>query len=162
LQRLLSKNGDLHDTKKIVIWFAFTAEGQRIAQMLSQIDVTFVSFFGRMSGEERKQSRLRFMKDPSVRVFLGQVDRGMGMNELIVSNTSIYYSNSQKVESRLQSERRIRRKGSEVHEKIFYIDLISEHTIDGKVVAAVQKARNIAMDILCGLKQGRSLEEVIV
>jgi SNF2 family DNA or RNA helicase len=58
----------------------------------------------------------------------------------------VYYSNGYDLEKRLQSEARIDRIGQEY--PMTYIDIVTEDTIDTKVVKALRKKLNIASDIM--------------
>ena len=66
----------------------------------------------------------------------------------------IYYSNGYDLEKRLQSEARIDRIGQKY--PMTYIDIVTEDTIDTKVVKALRKKLNIASDIM-----GEELKEWI-
>jgi SNF2 family DNA or RNA helicase len=58
----------------------------------------------------------------------------------------VYYSNGYDLEKRLQSEARIDRIGQKY--PMTYIDIVTEDTIDTKVVKALRKKLNIASDIM--------------
>jgi SNF2 family DNA or RNA helicase len=155
--------GDLKKKKKIVVWCSYTDEIRRIEEALMGIDGITATrlFYGEMDREARSKSRIMFRDNPEVRWFIAQVDAGLGMNELIVSDTAIYFSNSFKVVSRQQSMRRTRRKGSENHKIITYYDLVTEGSIDLEVLKSVQSSMDLAQSVLNKLKQGASLREVL-
>ena len=58
----------------------------------------------------------------------------------------MYYSNSYDLEKRLQSEDRAHRIGQTG--SVTYVDLISENTIDERIVKALRKKINIANEIM--------------
>ena len=58
----------------------------------------------------------------------------------------VYFSNGYDLEKRQQSEARIDRIGQE--KPMTYIDIISEDTIDDKIVLALRKKQNIASQIM--------------
>ena len=60
--------------------------------------------------------------------------------------TVIYYSNSYDLEVRLQSEDRAHRIGQE--QKVTYIDLVAEKTVDEVIVKALRQKINIATQVL--------------
>lgn len=144
---------------KLVTWCAHTAEIERIADELPTRDR--VLFYGKMNRTQREQARKDFQSRDRVRYFVGQVDAGMGMNELICADTAVYFSNSRRVISRLQSERRTRRKGSEIHKTITYYDLLSEKSIDTHIAKDLTGKMDIAAYILKQLKQGHSLRSLV-
>lgn len=123
-QRVMTTDG------KTVVWAAHRAECARIAQHIRHAhpDVGVATLDG--TGRRRERERVRFRDDPTCRVFMANPDRGAGMNELVVADTAAYYSNSRKAISRIQSETRTRRSGSEQHDRIDYVDFVTEDTID--------------------------------
>lgn len=152
---------DLCGTKsKVVIWCAHTAEITKIAELAKSNGWGHVTFSG-SNRRQKVQARQNFKCDPTIRLFIGQVDSGVGMNELIVADTSIYFSNSHKVVSRQQSMRRTRRIGSEHHERITYWDLISEGTVDLPILRSVQRSMSLATDILSKLKKGMPIRSIL-
>jgi len=60
---------------------------------------------------------------------------------------AIYYSNLWSNDLRLNSEARIRRKGSEIHDSIMYIDLITKGTYDKKVYDCLLKKKNLIAEM---------------
>ena len=62
------------------------------------------------------------------------------------ASTVVYYSNNYDLEKRLQSEDRAHRIGQV--NKVTYIDLICENTVDEKIVKALKSKINIANEIL--------------
>ena len=160
LKELLTDEDYLKHKPKIVIWCAFTAEILKIAEMAKELEIKAVTFYG-SDRKKKNQARKDFKNKASVRLFIGQVDSGVGMNELVVSDTAAYFSNSHKVVSRQQSMRRVRRKGSEVHEQITYWDLITEKSTDLMTLKNVQNSMSVARNILMQLRKGVPLKEVL-
>ena len=160
LEDVLKDPGMAGQKPKVIVWAAHTAELRMIRQMAAGNSWKSVAFFG-SDRKAKEQARKSFRDDPSVRLFVGQVDAGVGMNELIVADTAIYYSNSTKVVSRQQSERRNRRIGSEIHRSITYYDLLTEGTIDKHVLSCVKRHMSLATTILNELKQGRKIRNLL-
>lgn len=157
----LKGEGDFAQKPKIVIWGSYTAELQHICQLLTQSNITYAPYFGPMTTRQREQTRLTFATDPGVRCFVGQVDRGVGMNELIVADTAIWHSNSFKVVSKQQSSRRTRRKGSERHQQITHVNMVTEGSADLAIARNINKAMDVAASILAQLKQGIPLRQIV-
>lgn len=160
LEDLLKDPAYLKRKPKIVIWANRTEEIERLAGLTNQFGRT-VMFYGQQSSGINNRARQLFAKDKGTRFFVGQVDKGVGINELIVSDVAVYYSNSLRVVSRQQSMRRNRRKGSEIHKSITYYDLVSENTVDVKILASVRKNMDVAQSILNDLKAGNSLRSIL-
>lgn len=158
LHRLV-KDGELVPYPKVVVWCSRTAEIIKLTKELREYGKV-VSFFG--SNRRRKETaRHQFKKDRDTRFFVAQVDSGTGMNELTVANAAVYFSNSQKLVSRQQSMRRTRRYGSEKHSHCLYIDLVSEDTIDMKLLLSLQRKMSLADEIHKELKKGRALRDTL-
>ncbi len=149
--------------RKLVIWCSRTAEIERIFNWASDglaIDGYPVAHYG-SNRLTKRSARLMFKQDVKCRLFIAQVDSGVGMNELVVANTAFYYSQSTKVVSRQQSMRRTRRKGSEIHKQIKYYDLVTEGSIDQKILQGIYSSMDVAQSILNQLKKGVPLRKAI-
>jgi superfamily II DNA or RNA helicase len=142
---------------KIVIWCAYIAEIDKIAELLEGMEMKVVKFYGGLKEDEKVAARKQFKNDPATQVFIGQCDSGVGMNELIVSDVAVYYSNSFKVVSRQQNMRRIRRKGSESHQSITYIDLATEKSLDTHIIESLKKNMDVATYIMDKIKRGQPI-----
>ena len=160
LKELLTDEEYLKNKPKIVIWCAFTAEIEAIAQLAKECGIKAVTFYGANKAKKNK-ARQDFKSKANIRLFIGQVDSGVGMNELVVADTAIYFSNSHKVVSRQQSMRRIRRRGSEIHRQITYWDLITEESVDLAILKNVQQSMSIAHSILTQLRKGVALKKIL-
>jgi len=160
LKELLTDAEYLKHKPKIVIWCAFTAEILKIKELAKELKIKAVVFYG-SNRIQKNQARKDFKQKPAVRLFIGQVDSGVGMNELTVADTAVYFSNSHKVVSRQQSMRRIRRRGSEIHKQITYWDLITEETPDLMILRSIQKSMSVAQNILTQLRKGVPLRQVL-
>ena len=58
----------------------------------------------------------------------------------------VYFSNGYDLEKRLQSEDRAHRIGQK--QKVTYVDLIAEDTVDEKIVEALRNKINIASEVM--------------
>lgn len=157
----LLTRGMLRDKPKVVVWAAHNAEVRLIYRHLRDANVRCIAYFEQAHGKAGEALRKKFRDDPHERVFIGQADRGRGMNELIVADTTVYYSNSLRAASRFQSERRIRRKGSEHHKAVLYVDLLTETSIDVEIHRSLKRHRNAAQAILQALQAGHALRHAL-
>ena len=160
LKELLTDEEYLKNKPKVVIWCAFTAEILKVAELAKELKIKTVTFYG-SDRKKKDQARKDFKNKANVKLFIGQVDSGVGMNELTVADTAVYFSNSHKVVSRQQSMRRIRRRGSEIHKQITYWDLVTEKSTDLITLKSVQKSMSVAHNILMQLRKGASLKEAL-
>ena len=104
-------------------------------------------FYGATPGEERQLIVERFQDpDSPLRFFVGQPRTGGYGLTLTEAHTVIYYSNGYDLEVRLQSEDRAHRIGQT--NKVTYIDIIAENTVDEKVIQALRDKINISTQVL--------------
>ncbi len=157
---LLKDPDYLANKKKIVIWCAHTAEICMLVAVAATLKIGAVAFRGG-SRKRKDEARRRFRDDKTIKLFIGQVDSGVGMNELVVSDTAVYYSNSFKVVSRQQSMRRIRRKGSEIHKTITYWDLVTEGTVYERILKDLRNNISTADYILSRIREGHPISTIL-
>lgn len=119
--------------------------------------VKAVTFYGSV---DKDKARKDFHNKNDIRLFIGQVDSGVGMNELVVADTALYYSNSHKVLSRKQSEGRLRRKGTK-HRVVTYYDLITEGTTDIQVFKKLQLGVSFADYVIDKLRNKEPLSRIL-
>ena len=96
--------------------------------------------------DERQNNIRKFQTDPECRFLIGTPQTGGYGITLTQANTVIYYSNGYDLEKRLQSEDRAHRIGQK--KAVTYVDLITEKTVDEKIVKALRKKINIASEVL--------------
>ena len=104
-------------------------------------------FYGQTKSEDR-QSIVEKFQDPQspLRFFVGQPRTGGYGLTLTEAKTVIYFSNGYDLEVRLQSEDRAHRIGQT--NKVTYIDIVCERTVDEKIVKALRMKQNIAQTVL--------------
>ena len=85
-------------------------------------------------------------KNSKLRFFVGNPSTGGYGLTLHAAHTVIYYSNTYDLEKRMQSEDRAHRIGQV--NKVTYIDLISEGTIDEKIVQSLRGKIDIASEVM--------------
>jgi SNF2 family DNA or RNA helicase len=134
--------------KKIVIWAVNIYTIKLLKRWLNHyFNQRVVTFYGH-NPKQKRQAREQFANDHKTKFFIGQADSGIGMNELVVANTGIYFDNSFRVDSRMQSKRRIRRKGSEKHKTINYIDFVTEDSMDVHILNCLRQNQSVADFVL--------------
>ena len=134
---------------KAIIWANFTHDIESIVELLTKMygEDSVVSYYGATSTEQRDYAMSSFQNpDSPVRFFVGQPRTGGYGLTLTQASTVIYYSNSYDLEVRLQSEDRAHRIGQV--NKVTYIDIIAEKTVDEKVLQALRSKIDIASVVL--------------
>jgi SNF2 family DNA or RNA helicase len=134
---------------KVIIWAIYRHDIKKIEETLAERygKDSVQSFYGDTKDTERQLIVDRFMdiKD-NLRFFVGNPKTGGYGLTLTSSHTVVYYSNSYDLETRLQSEDRAHRIGQK--EKVTYVDLISEKTIDEFIVKNLRAKINLATKVL--------------
>ena len=130
---------------KIIIWARFRRDIEQIVEALKKAygENSVGSYYGDTSDENREALVSNF-QDPEheTRFFVGNPQTaGYGLT-LTAAHNVIYYSNDFNLETRVQSEDRCHRIGQ--NEKVTYVDLISEGTVDEHIVHALQNKIKLA------------------
>ncbi len=127
--------------KKVIVWARFRRDISAIHEMLGG-----VRYDGATSADDRADAIDRFQNDPSCKYFIGNPSAaGLGIT-LHAADLVVYYSNSFKLEERLQSEDRAHRIG--LNHSVVYVDIIAEETIDEHIAGSLQAKINIADSII--------------
>ena len=134
---------------KVIVWSRFRYDIQQLQALISSKlgPGSCGSYYGDTSDEDRTKLVREFQDpDSSVRVFIGNPQTaGYGLT-LTQATTVIYYANDFNLETRIQSEDRCHRIGQK--NTVTYVDLISESTIDEKIVTALRKKIEISAKTL--------------
>ena len=134
---------------KIIIWAIYRHDIKKIEETLSERygKESVKSFYGDTADADRQDIVNAFQdRESNLRFFVGNPRTGGYGLTLTASHTVIYYSNSYDLEIRLQSEDRAHRIGQK--EKVTYVDLISEKTIDEFIVKNLRAKINLATKVL--------------
>jgi len=137
-----------HDGKAIV-WSRFRHDIKSIVAMLNKEfgPGSAAAYFGDTPDDERLAIVQNF-QDPNhpLKYFVGNpATAGYGLT-LTEANLVVYYANDFNLETRIQSEDRAHRIGQK--NPVTYIDLISEGTIDERIVEALRNKINIGALVL--------------
>jgi len=137
-----------HDGKAI-IWSRFRYDIQQITKMLNE---TFgqgcaASFYGDTPDDERQRIVEDFQdKNSKLKFFVGNpATAGYGLT-LTEADLVVYYANDFNLETRAQSEDRAHRIGQK--NNVTYVDLITDGTIDEKIVTSLQSKIDISAKVL--------------
>jgi len=134
---------------KIIIWSRFRYDIMKIAQVLSDNfgESKVAKYFGDTKDDERSEIINRFQNPNSdLRFFIGNpstAGRGLTLTE---AQTVVYYANDFNLDTRIQSEDRCHRIGQ--NKSVTYIDLISEGTIDEKIVHSLVNKIDLSAKVL--------------
>ena len=134
---------------KVIIWSRFRYDILQITQMLNKEfgEGSAAAYYGDTTDDERQSIVQQFQSPGSgLRFFVGNpATAGYGLT-LTEADLVIYYANDFNLETRIQSEDRAHRIGQK--NNVTYIDLISEDTIDEKIVEALRNKIDIGARVL--------------
>jgi SNF2 family DNA or RNA helicase len=133
---------------KAIIWSHYTHDVERIINKIKEVygDDSVVDYYGATDSDQRSINIKKFQTDDKCRFFVGTTHTGGYGITLTAGSTMIYFSNGYDLEKRQQSEARIDRIGQT--KKMTYIDIISQDTIDERIVKALRNKVNIANAIM--------------
>ena len=134
---------------KVIIWSNYVQDIENIAKEIGKRfgEGSFCTYYGGTKQKHRQASIDNFQDpDSPVRFFIGNPQPGGYGITLTAAKTVVYYSNSYDLEKRLQSEDRAHRIGQT--DKVNYVDIICEESVDEKIVAALRQKIDIANEIL--------------
>lgn len=137
---------DVTHENKIIIWCVFKRNYAMVGNLCSSLGLKACALHGETTD---KQTQIDlFQNDPNYKVMIANPGAGgIGIN-LTAASYMVYYSRNFSLEQEIQSEARNYRGGSEIHEKITRIDLVSPGTIDEICIKALEMKRQIGDSIL--------------
>jgi SNF2 family DNA or RNA helicase len=133
---------------KAIIWANYQRDITNIIESIIEKygPGSVVDYYGLTPQEERQENIKKFQNDENCRFIVGTPQTGGYGITLTQANTVIYYSNGYDLEKRLQSEDRAHRIGQT--KSVTYVDLITEDTVDEKIVKALRDKINIASEVM--------------
>jgi len=130
------------------VWAVFKENYNDIREVCEKLKLDYVEVTGEVSQKNKMLAVERLNNDPKCRVLIGHPGSGgIGIN-LVAANHTIFYSRSFSLEYDIQAEARNYRGGSEQHEKVTRIDLVTPNTIDEQVLKALASKKNIGYQVL--------------
>jgi DNA-binding transcriptional regulator YiaG len=129
--------------KKLVIFARFLPELDAIEKLLKRKSLHYSLIKGDV--KDRAKQVEQFQNEPTIKVFVGQLQTtGMGLT-LTAADTAVFYSISYNYADYEQAKARIHRIGQK--NNCTYIHLVAKDTIDEKVLTALNNKKNLAVII---------------
>lgn len=134
-----------HDGKAI-IWCSYDHDVRLVSDFLRRKhgDRSVAQFWGGNNATRETDNR-RFQEDPSCRYMVATPSAGGRGRNWSVADLMIYYSNTENLEHRDQSEERASSVGQE--DRVTVVDLITRGTIEEKIVKSLREKINMAGSI---------------
>lgn len=125
--------------EQVVIWCKYLWEIEQVAEALSRHGPT-AKMWGESTGEERIQIKDDFQEGKIRFLVANQQIGGIG-HTFTASHLAYYYSNTNSLEDRLQSEDRIHRTGQD--ENCLYTDLLCAGTVDYTIFGSIGEKKDL-------------------
>jgi SNF2 family DNA or RNA helicase len=137
---------EVEDTEKVIIWCIYDADIQRVVAALRHTygEGSVARFWGG-NRKTREAEEHKFKTDPSVRFMVATQSAGGRGRTWDMANTVIYYSNSDNLDYRSQSEERPKAMNKTI--PIAYIDLVVPGTVDEKFIISLRRKIDMATAI---------------
>jgi SNF2 family DNA or RNA helicase len=137
--------------EKFLIWCAFREDVRVVQEFLAETydAASVVTFTSGESTQQRDDAVDRIQSDPGTRFFVATSAASKGLT-LTEATTSVYFSNSYNLETRLQSEDRNHRIGQT--NRVLYVDLVCPETLDPSILANLRGKKDLADMTLSQLK----------
>lgn len=138
--------GDIAVHSKVIVWSHYKENQRMVVEVCEKLGLGYAEIHGDIKDKEHQMNKFR--KDSECRVMVAnQAAGGVGVN-LVEASYAIYYGKGFKLEDDEQSEARNYRGGSEVHEKVTRIDLVTPGSIDELVNESLLNKKNVSETIL--------------
>jgi SNF2 family DNA or RNA helicase len=131
---------------KAIIWANYIKDIEKIMTAIQNVygREAAVPYYGLTSLNERARG-LELVENGPARFLVGNTQTaGYGLT-LLSTTTHIYYSNNYNLESRIQSEDRSHRIGQ--RNTVTYIDLVTQNTVDERILHALRNKIDLAAAI---------------
>lgn len=130
---------------KVVIWCAFLFSVNKISRVLRKLGIPVLTITGETKDANAVVQKFQRSKDHNILVCTQK--KAAESVTLTSARFAIYYSNIWSNDARLNSEARIRRKGSEKHKSIMYIDLITKASVEKQVYDCLRKKKDLINEL---------------
>jgi SNF2 family DNA or RNA helicase len=140
----------------VIVWACFKKNYEMIETVCKKLKLTTAMIHGGIKDKDAEAKKFRSGKAQVM--IANQAAGGIGIN-LVEAPNSIFYSRNFSLEQDLQAEARNYRGGSQIHERITRIDIISAGTIDELVAEALQAKEDIAKQVLGWRKRMKEMSK---
>lgn len=130
---------------KVIIWCSFRFSVAKIQMYLKKFGYNTLTLTG--STKDVAHVVNKFQNSKKYNILIATQKKAAESINLTNCRYAIYYSNPWSYDLRGNSEARIRRKGSEKHSSIMYIDLATKDSIDLKVLRCLKGKKDL-VDVL--------------
>jgi len=138
---------------KVIVWCVFKENYKQAAEVCEKLKIKYVEVHGGIPNQKKYEGVEAFNTNPEVRVLIGHPgSAGIAIN-LVAASYSIYFSRNFSLEQDIQSEGRNYRGGSEIHNKITRINLVTKDSIDELIDKALKDKMEVSEKLLTMMKE---------
>lgn len=130
---------------QVIVWFRFREE---LAAVAALCPCPCYEFHGSMNTKEKLQVRKGFKRGDRRVVLATTATGGVGIDEFKVANTVVRFSRSFDTEKEQQAEDRTYRMGSEIHDAIYYWNVIVPNSVDIKIAMVLSGDIKLSKQVL--------------
>ena len=132
--------------KKMVIFYAFTPSGKRIAKKLDSMKVAYTWLWGQT--KDKAAVLKEFKTNPKCRIMLTNLSSGaVGLN-LQAASYEVFYENADNTKTRTQAESRCWRRGQE--DQVYIYDIQVKNSVEKKLQDFVDEGRELFTKLIEG------------
>jgi SNF2 family DNA or RNA helicase len=136
---------DLPEYKKFIVVAHFLPEIRNISSLLDELNITNHVINGSVSPEVRGDIVHKFQDTINPQALILQSQIGVGLT-LTAADLMIFYSNDYSYANYEQTRGRIHRAGQK--NKCLYVNLVCKNTIDEKILSALKRKEDFAIEII--------------
>ena len=145
-ERVLRKLVRRHQSSQIVVWCAYTEEIHIVYDILKHAGRNPVKYYGDVSNKAKDEAKDGF-NSGTYSDIVCQGGCGVGLNEFVVADTMIYYSNTDRRRHRSQSEKRVIRPTQKAKSVNVY-DIVIPETWDELIYTRLQDKKKTSEQLL--------------
>ena len=128
---------------KVVIFANFVWELNQIASLCQKLKIDAINL---RDVKDETAAKKRFLNDPACKVFIMQISKGIGINELTAANIGVFYSLNYSSDSFIQARDRLHRPGQK--RNVLYLVLLTKGGYDTKVYQNLRRNKDMADGIM--------------
>lgn len=132
-------------SQQVIVWARYREDVRAITEALASFHPVVIQ--GGQTSADRAKVQAAFQAGESRVLVANPGAGGVGLN-LQAASLAIYYSQGYSLEHRLQSEDRCHRSGSEIHNRVTYVDLIAKDSIDQVILDALAGKKDVANTVV--------------
>lgn len=144
------------ERNKVIIWCGFRFSIKKIEKILTKLGHPVLT----LTGDTKNVSGVvdAFQGSKKYNVLIATQKKAAESLNLSACRFAIYYSNIWSYDARGNSEARIRRKGSEHHHSIVYVDFVTKGTVERQILNCLKKKSDLVKELQLAFKSvGREL-----